>query len=145
MSYNTNIINMDPVIIEYAGQPNILEGGAPRDVIVGLETDGEELLRTATFECVALGRPVPIINWYYIIVNQDGTMGTKKRLSNDDRFNITSNSGSEDRTRRFQRTSMLTMSVTENDGGIIKCQTGASFKDAYLTVLSKFHWAINDD
>lgn len=136
---------MDPIIIEYAGKPNILEGGAPRDVIVGLETNGGGLLRTATFECVALGRPIPVINWYYIIVNQDGTMGTKKQLSNDDRFNITSSSSSEDRTRRFQRTSVLTMSVTENDGGIIRCQTGASFKDAYLTVLSKFHWAINDD
>ena len=127
------------VYLQYAAQPNISETGAPTDVIVGVEQPGMGLFETATFECVALGRPAPDINWFYTIVNQDGTVGTKKRLSSSDKYNITATSSDEDETRRFQRRSILTMSVTENDGGIVGCQAGASSKNAYLTVLSKLH------
>ena len=65
-------------------------------------------------------------------------MGGEKRLFNGNKYNITNSSSNEDSSGRFKNTSTLTMPVTENDGGIIRCKAGSSSKDAYLTVLSKF-------
>ena len=110
--------------------------GAHRDVVIGLDTTGERLMETATFNCTALGRPIPEIEWFYITINPDGTLGMPEPLTGI-RFNIVNNDSAEDPTRRFQRTSTLTMAVTENDGGIIRCQVDRSYKDAHLTVLSK--------
>ena len=106
-------------------------------MIIGLEQE-KRLIETATFECVALGRPAPDINWYYIAVNQDGSLGEPERLMNNERYRIVNNGGDEDPTGRFNSTSTLIMSVTENDGGIIRCQAGTTFADAHLTVLGKF-------
>ena len=110
---------------------------APRDVVIGLDTTGERLMETATFNCTALGRPVPEIEWFYITINPDGTLGMPVRLMGDG-VNIVNNDDAKDPTGRFQRTSTLTMAVTENNGGIIRCQADRSTEDARLTVLSKF-------
>jgi hypothetical protein len=118
---------------------------APTDVIIGLEQDGnsKRLTETATFECVALGRPAPVINWYYITADRDGSLSEPGHLMDNERYRIMNDDGDEDPTGRFNSTSMLTMSVIENDGGIIRCQAGTtSFADAQLTVLSKFQPAI---
>ena len=110
-------------------------------MVIGRDLDGEGLMETATFECTALGRPIPIIEWLSIIVNEDGTLGMPVQLNaNGDRYNIMKNDSAEDSTGRFQRKSILTISVTENDGGIIRCRAGEAFKDARLTVLSMFQF-----
>ena len=114
----------------------------PMDVVIGLEQEEKRLTETATFECVALGRPTPDINWYYIIVNQDGSLGKPEHLMNDERYSIVNDDGDEDPTGRFNSTSTLTMSVIESDGGIIRCQAGTNFADARLTVLGKFQQAM---
>ena len=113
----------------------------PMDVIIGLEQEKKRLTGTASFKCVALGRPAPDINWYYIVVNRDGSLGEPERLMNNERYRIVNNDGDEDPTGRFNSTSTLGMSVTESDGGIIRCQAGTTFADAHLTVLSKFQQA----
>ena len=105
-------------------------------MVIGLDTTRESLVETATFNCTALGRPIPEIEWLYITINPDGTLGMPAPLTGI-RFNIVNNDSAEDATRRFQRTSTLTMAVTENDGGIIRCKADNSYRDAHLTVLSK--------
>ena len=107
-------------------------------MIIGQDPDGDGLMETATFECAALGRPIPVIEWFYIIINDNGTLSTPVGLTDDDnRYNIATNDSAEDETGRLQRMSILTIAVKENDGGIIRCQAGSSYKDACLTVLSK--------
>lgn len=115
------------------GQPNITE--APKDVIIGLDTTGEGLMETATFSCAALGRPVPTIEWLYIVISEDGSLGMPIELRGD-KYDIMRNDSDEDPTGRFRTMSTLTMPVTETDGGIIRCKAGTTFADARLTVLS---------
>ena len=114
---------------------------APTDVIIGREQEEMRLTKMASFECVALGRPAPDINWYYIAIDKYGNLGEPERLMNNERFSIVNNDGDEDPTGRFNSTSKLTISVTESDGGIIRCQAGTAFADAHLTVLGKFQQA----
>ena len=125
--------------MQTAGQPLITE--APTDVIIGREQEEMRLTKMASFECVALGRPAPDINWYYIVIDKYGNLGEPERLMNNERYSIVNNDGDEDPTGRFNSTSKLTISVTESDGGIIRCQAGTAFADAYLTVLGKFQQA----
>ena len=113
---------------------------APGDVVIGLDTTGEGLKETATFNCTALGRPVPMIKWFYLIVNEDGSLDMPKELLDGDKYSnvIMNNDSDVDSTGRFNRMSTLTMPVTENDGGIIRCRAGTAFADARLTILSMF-------
>ena len=112
----------------------------PEDVIIGLDNTEEGLMETATFKCTATGQPIPVIVWLYFTANQDGSLGMPIELD-DNKYNIMNNDSDIDSTGRFNRMSTLTMPVTENDGGIIRCKASdSSYKDAYLTVLSKFQF-----
>ena len=79
-----------------------------------------------------------MINWYYIPVSRDGRLGMPEHIMDNEKYNIMNNDSDEDSTRRFPRTSILTMHVTDKDGGVVRCQAGSTSVDAYLTVLSKF-------
>ena len=121
-----------------SGQPTITY--APKEVVIGLDPEGVELMKTATFKCIAIGRPVPNIEWFYSTISEDGTLGMPEPV---DRGYIMNNDSDEDSTGRFNRTSILTMPVRENDGGMVRCQAGATFADARLTVLGKFQFDVH--
>lgn len=109
----------------------------PEDVVIGAQ-NSTSLTRSAEFTCTALGRPAPEIAWFYKTISgsslnpeQRLPADSPKVISIDLLGNLTEESG------RTVVTSRLILSISENDGGVIRCKAGSAYKDARLTVLSK--------
>lgn len=109
----------------------------PTDVVIGINSEGENLSDSAVFMCTAIGLPAPTIEWFYSTISLNGDLGEARPLRRKQILNMTESDPEEDTTGsgRMIITSRLTISVSEKDGGIIRCKAGSSYKDATLTVL----------
>lgn len=116
-----------------AGQPSIVSG--PEEVVVGMDSGGKSLKRSAMFKCTAIGLPAPEIQWLYKTISEEGVLNEARMLDPEQILNITESGPIRDDTGRFEKTSTVTISISQNDGGIIRCKTGSVYKDAHLTVL----------
>ena len=107
-------------------QPSITE--PPSDTVIRI---GEGQLNIANFKCVAIGRPIPEIEWFYITINPDGSLGIPEQLL-DERYTILNSDNAEDPAGRLQRTNILTITVTETD-------PGGGLSGARLVMTLKMH------
>ena len=119
------------------GEPSIVSG--PDDVVIGAQ-NSTSLTSRAEFTCTARGRPAPEITWFYKTISrsqpgaldpEESLVDSPKVISIDLLENVTEGNG------RTLVTSRLRLSISENDGGVIRCKAGSAYKDSRLTVLSK--------
>lgn len=105
----------------------------PKEVVIGVDSKGENLTQNAVFTCTAIGLPAPKVSWLYFPISTEGKLNNPIRLTSmiDVTANYTEESG------RFVTTYQISVPVTDNVGGVIRCQTGSEsfYKEARLTVL----------
>ena len=82
------------------------------------------------------GAPPPTLFWTYIPSLDDGR---SVLLFDGEKYDIISNTTSEDNGRFVVTSTVTFLSVTNTDGGIVRCNTGSdpniTHADALLTVL----------
>ena len=119
------------------GEPSIKRG--PEEVVIGVaDSGGENLTQSATFECTAIGLPPLQISWFYLTITAEGELGSPRKLT--DGVTII-NTTEPDLGGRISITSQLTISVLQDNGGVIRCQAGSAHQDARLTVLGMCYYA----
>ena len=120
--------------------PSIVSG--PKAVVVGIDSSGESLTKSAEFTCTAIGRPAPQIEWIYRIISRDTSTDKTKMLNNGSAQVLhidTSSEPEQNETGRNIVTSRIVISVSQNDGGFIECRTGSENQMAPLTVLGTLY------
>ena len=111
----------------------------PQDVVVGAQDSAvKNLTSSAEFVCKVIGRPTPVIAWFYKRISNTGEIDGEEIMLNlglPKVLNISSPENYTEESGRMVVTSRLMLSISEDDGGIIRCRAGSAYKDARLTVL----------
>ena len=117
-----------------AEMPSIVQ--RPQPFLVGLE--GARSTHPPTFTCAVGGAPKPILLWTYLpSINK----GFELFLAGNSNYRITFTNSSEPSGRVLVTSTITFLSVTNTDGGIVRCTTGlinseaAVTADALLTIL----------
>lgn len=113
-------------------QPSILS--KPEPFIIGLQ---EASATPPTFTCSVGGAPEPQLSWTYI----PNLSGDELTLRDGEEYNITRNVTEEDNGRTVVTSTITFLSISNTDGGIVRCSTGPEASitaDTLLTILGMY-------
>ena len=115
-------------------EPTIIDG--PEPFIVGLQ---DARTSPPTFTCMVGGAPEPPLLWTYVPglnIGEGLQVGEVELVLEDgEDHNITYSTARESNGRFVVTSTLVFLSTTNSDGGVVRCKSEAASEEALLTVL----------